>query len=257
MGLIVSTELAWPRLGYDECYDKRSGWALKLTAKSLHERTSSWGWEKHKHVAVARGYSLGLRQFATMHDAHDANFGTTWLLDATKGIEFVKQELGMLCGVDTSRLAIIVCPRISTPEMIDHALHGASYYIKVQECTDSDLLDSPRFLVVDKQNIVPSSIGMLVMNCVDMHGSFLLLCAPGEPIETVALKVQYIHDACFISGFETEYDNNYDNLFDWSFQKAFVIVTGRFVEPPRPTRQALCKLHTFTNLVLDVAALNL
>ena len=91
MGLIVSTELAWPKLGYDECYNARSGWALKLTAKSLHERTS-WGWEKHNNVAVARGYSLGLRQFATMHDAHDANFGTAWLLDATKGVEFVKRR---------------------------------------------------------------------------------------------------------------------------------------------------------------------
>ena len=140
--------------------------------------------------------------------------------------------------------------------MIAEALNGASYYIKVRECTDSNLLESPRFLVVDKQHVAPNSLGMLVMNCVDMHGSFSLLCAPNEPIETVALKVQKlrcIHDACFIDYVDTEYDN----LFNWYFCKEFVIVTGRFVEPPCQTSQALCKLHTCTNLVLGVATLNL
>lgn len=237
MGLIVSTELAWPKLGYDACYARRSGWPLMLSTKELHKR-GTW-WETHDGVAVARGFSLGLRQFAMMHDAHDANFASVWLIDATNGVDTAKQELELLCGVDASQLAIIQCPRENT-----YTPNEVSYYTNVEECTDSDLLKSARFIVVYKRDIQPNSIGMLVMNCVDMHGSFSLLCVPGEPIETIALKVQklrHIHDAKFENFFVTEHDHP----FNVWFYNAFVIVSGVFVQPACPTAEVVCSISNY------------
>ena len=254
MGLIISVELLCPKLGYDACYDRRSGWPLLLSTKKLHACSASL-WEERDGVAVARGFERGIRQFALMHDAHDANFGTTWLIDATKGVEFAKQELSVYCGVRATCLAIVECPRHSSLEP-NESLDNASYYIKLTECTDANLLEAPRFLVVYKRDVEPCSAGLLVMNCVDMHGSFTLLASPGERLETITLKVQKlrnIHNARLTDYFDSEHDN----VFNYSYRKAHVIVSGTFIAPAPASITALCSACNVVTAMTNASTLHL
>ena len=256
MGLKVSVELpGWTKLGYDACYYKENGYSLLLSTAELRAYASQ-PWEKSGIHAVARGYALGVRQFAMMHDARDSSFATTWLVDATKGVEFVKQELASRFALSAALLAIIQCVRDSPVEP-DKAFVSATYSIDVPECTDADLLESPRFLVVLKSGVgcqdalsnKRESVRLWVTNCVDRYGSFSLLRAPGEGnFETRQLKVEKlrgIRNATFCIRTDSFYDTFSGRSNRYTSE---VAITGACVcaqqVPVSPN--AVCRIGNYT-----------
>ena len=254
MGLQVSVELpGWTKLGYDACYYKESGYPWLLSTAKLRAYASQ-PWEKSGVNAVARGYALGVRQFAMMHDARDSIFALTWLVDATKGVEFVKQELASRFALPAATLAIIQCVRDSPVEPWK-AHDVARYCIDVPECTDADLLESPRFLVVLKSGVgcqdalsnKRESVRLWVTNCVDRYGSFTLMCSPDEGVKAKQLKVEKlrgIRDATFCVQTDTLYDYLSPSPHRYSRE---VVVSGTFEEPNlalSPT--TLCRIGNYT-----------
>ena len=180
MGLTVSVDKAgFPKLGYDRVYLNRDGWSQKFkSANAVDEAVAPHNWEKRKERNVVhKGFSAGVRQFTILCDVCDASYGITWLVDASKGIEYVKAVLALEFGLVRTELELAFPPD-------NDNINNNKLVICGKDC---DLVGSstPRFCVLLKDQVRD----LFQVVCVDRYGAFRIYRTLSESDESFFLKV--------------------------------------------------------------------